>query len=395
MRREEAAARKVICASMSVVGLTCLVMAQLQGEVLCARAEVKASSSQTAALGDTPRFQNAKVETRTLQGSLRETLQRWATGTTKAEWFGYAVTQVKGERVICCVNHSENSHGRCGACALENNNSGVNINTPGPGEGTGTVALEGPQEMAVMFRAEGGKIGRIRIFSEDCVADAGGLKVLWLEGVKAGESVELLETFVTGEKAENEHHDSVGKNALVALALHGDPAADRAMEAMVSPNRPEWLRKEAAFWLGEARGEAGLRLLQKMAQNDPSTRVREQVTFALSVSGEPGALNEMIRMAHDDQSLQVRGQALFWLAQKAGKKAASAITGAIQDDPDTEVKKKAVFALSQMPVDEGIPKLIEVAQTNKNPEVRKQAMFWLGQSEDPRALAYFEKVLSQ
>jgi HEAT repeat protein len=103
----------------------------------------------------------------------------------------------------------------------------------------------------------------------------------------------------------------------------------------------------------------------------------------------------MIRMAKEDESSHVRGQALFWLAQKAGKKAAATITGAIENDPDTEVKKKAVFALSQMPKDEGVPKLIEVAQNNRNPAVRKQAMFWLGQSKDPRALAFFEKVLSQ
>jgi len=119
------------------------------------------------------------------------------------------------------------------------------------------------------------------------------------------------------------------------------------------------------------------------------------VVFALSVSREPGALTEMIRMAHEDPDGHVRGQALFWLAQKAGKKAESTITGAIQNDPDTEVKKKAVFALSQMPQDEGVPKLIEVATTNRNPEVRKQAMFWLGQSNDPRALEFFEKVLTR
>jgi HEAT repeat protein len=103
----------------------------------------------------------------------------------------------------------------------------------------------------------------------------------------------------------------------------------------------------------------------------------------------------MIRMAKDDESTHVRGQALFWLAQKAGQKAMGAITGAIENDPDTEVKKKAVFALSQMPKDEGVPKLIEVAKTNRNPEVRKQAMFWLGQSNDPRALDFFEQVLSR
>jgi hypothetical protein len=42
-----------------------------------------------------------------------------------------------------------------------------------------------------------------------------------------------------------------------------------------------------------------------------------------------------------------------------------------------------------------VPKLIEVAQNNRNPEVRKQAMFWLGQSHDPRALDFFEKILSR
>jgi hypothetical protein len=34
-----------------------------------------------------------------------------------------------------------------------------------------------------------------------------------------------------------------------------------------------------------------------------------------------------------------------------------------------------------------------VAKNNRNPEVRKQAMFWLGQSQDPRALTFFEEVL--
>jgi len=72
-----------------------------------------------------------------------------------------------------------------------------------------------------------------------------------------------------------------------------------------------------------------------------------------------------------------------------------AITAAIEDDPDTDIKKKAVFALSQLPKDQGVPLLIHVAKTNKNPAVRKQAMFWLGQSNDARALEFFEQVLKQ
>ncbi len=46
-----------------------------------------------------------------------------------------------------------------------------------------------------------------------------------------------------------------------------------------------------------------------------------------------------------------------------------------------------------LPKDEGVPLLIQTARNNRNPEVRKQAMFWLGQSQDVRALAFFEEVL--
>ena len=92
----------------------------------------------------------------------------------------------------------------------------------------------------------------------------------------------------------------------------------------------------------------------------------------------------------------MRGQALFWLAQRASKqRAAGAINEAIDKDPDTEVKKKAVFAPTQMPKDEGVPMPIQVARGNTNPAVRKQAMFWLGQSKDPRALKFFEDLLTK
>ena len=237
---------------------------------------------------------------------------------------------------------------------------------------------------------------RIRVASQDCTLDAGGLAFVWLTGVKDAESVALLEGFVrNGNFGERGGHEELGHGALTAIALHGDATADRAMESFVAPEQKEELRKQAAFWMGAARGKAGFNSLLRMAKSEASSEVRAQVTFALSVSNEPGAVDEMIRMAHDDASSHVRGQALFWLAQKAGKKAEGAITGAIENDPDTEVKKHAVFALSQLPKDEGVPKLIEVAQTNHNAEVRMQAMFWLGQSNDPRALEFFEKVLTR
>jgi len=334
---------------------------------------------------------NAKLETRPTAGTLAETFRDIAAQADKPEWIGYSVPEVAGDRSMCCGNYSD-GEGRCGTCRLEREHEDNSITTSKTG---GTVKLEGSRQLIVLLRLEARQVTRIRQASEDCTLDAGGLPFLWLTGVKPADSVSLLSEFVRTASLEGHGEHDLGQGALAAIAMHDDAAADRAFASFVAPDQPESLRKHASFWLGAARGKAGLALLQKMAKSDPSSEVRSQVAFALSVSHEPEALPEMIRMAKEDESAHVRGQALFWLAQKAGQKAVSAIQGAIENDPDTEVKKKAVFALSQLPKDEGVPKLIEVAKTNHNREVRKQAMFWLGQSNDPRALAFFEQVLSQ
>jgi len=360
--------------------------------VSCTVAQVaRGNAAQTAAqpAAETPRIENAKLETRAVSGSLDSTFHELIAKNQAPEWIGYSVDQIAGEHNSCCSNWGDD--GRCGTCFLETDHE-----TKGTEKYSGeTVRLEGTRQLLVLFRLEAQQVVRIRVVSANCVLDAGGLPFVWLTSVKPVESVSLLEVYVRSADFERHGDHGIGNGALTAIALHADPSADRAFESFTAPDQREELRRQAAFWMGAARGKSGLLGLHSMAKNDPSSKVRAQVAFALSISREPGALDEMIRMAHDDASTHVRGQALFWLAQKAGKKAASTITGAIENDPDTEVKKKAVFALSQMPKDEGVPKLIEVAQTNRNPEVRKQAMFWLGQSNDQRALQFFEKILSQ
>jgi len=347
---------------------------------------------QTRSSSNAPNVQNSRLNQQAATGSLDSQLKSWAAQVTTPQWLGYSVPEVAGNRSVCCGNGDWNGND-CGTCRLEKGDHGVNITG---NDGNSTVMLEGSREIAVLFRAENHQITKIRVASTECTLDAGGLPFVWLTNVKPAESVAVLTAFVRNERNDFRDDDNRhGHQALSAIALHADDSAEAALESFVRPDSPEELRKQTTFWLGEARGKSGFLALQKMVKSDPSSEVRSQVTFALSVSREPGAIDEMIRMAHDDESTHVRGQALFWIAQKAGKKAASAITNAIENDPDTEVKKKAVFALSQMPKDEGVPKLIDVAQSNRNPAVRKQAMFWLGQSNDPRALAFFEKILSQ
>ena len=384
---------RTVSALRRVLGLTLIVAGIGSAAVQLAKGGSTAPLAQTgtgaALAADAPRIENAKLQSRSAGASLDVTFREIAATAEKAEWVGYRVDEVGGEHGVCCNNNWNG--GNCGTCQLERENGGSSSTTPTDGN----VKLEGSRQLVVLYRLEAKQVVKIRVASDGCTLDAGGLPFVWLTGMKASESVTLLATYVRGSNFEDRGDRGTGNGALTAIALHADASADRALESFVMPEQRENLRRQTAFWMGAARGSVGLVALQHMAKTDPSSDVRAHVAFALSVSHEPGALDEMIRMAHDDASSHVRGQALFWLAQKAGKKAIGTITGAIENDPDTDVKKKAVFALSQLPKDEGVPKLIEVAQTNRNPAVRKQAMFWLGQSNDPRALQFFEKVLTQ
>ena len=106
---------------------------------------------------------------------------------------------------------------------------------------------------------------------------------------------------------------------------------------------------------------------------------------------------DLVRLARDESvGRRAREQAVFWLGQAAGDAAVKDLAALVGDDTlDRDVREQAVFALSQEPHDVGVPALIQVARTNKDPEVRKKAFFWLGQTNDPRALALFEEVLTR
>ncbi len=340
------------------------------------------------------RVANAKAETRqAAQGLEREVNAIAARG--DASWIAYRLPMVAGPRQMCCWDGVVDADHAAGQCRLEGG-GGITMNSGDDTSRGGTrIVVEPASEFTVFARVEHNQVGRIRTFTPDCEIDAGGMPVVWLENVKPDDSVAWLATLVTSAPDTGERHDRVARPAMTAIALTNAPAADRALEAFAAPARPEWLRGEVAFWIGSSRGENGARILARMIAQDPSDKVREKVTFGLSVNKTPAALATLVQTAKDDRSTRVRGQALFWLAQRAGQQAVAAIANAIDNDPETEVKKKAVFALSQLPKDEGVPKLIEVARTNRNPEVRKQAFFWLGQSKDPRAVQFFEEILTK
>ena len=162
-----------------------------------------------------------------------------------------------------------------------------------------------------------------------------------------------------------------------------------------SANCPLDAGGKAVHWFNNVAVNDSVNFLKTFIAPNATRRLMDSATTAIALTEGEQPLNELITLARDGASANVKGSALFWLAQRAGQKAVGTINAAIENDPDTEVKKKAVFALSQLPKDQGVPLLIEQARTNKNAAVRKQAMFWLGQSKDPRALKFFEEILTK
>jgi HEAT repeat protein len=247
--------------------------------------------------------------------------------------------------------------------------------------------------MVMVARLTAGRIDRVSFVDARCTVDAGTRKVYWMPNVRPADSVRVLTEVVRhAASRENVGGDIEDSAAIAAIALTGDPAADTALASFVAADQPAKLRRDAAFWMGVARGAAGAAGVDRLAASDADESLREHLTFVLTLTGDRG-LERLIDMARHDASSGVRRQAVFWLSQKAGERAITTIGRAVNEDPDVEVRKQAVFALSQLPKDEGVPKLIALARTHRNGEVRKQAMFWLGQSGDPRALTLFEELL--
>jgi HEAT repeat protein len=411
-----------------------------------------------------PRISNGQLSTRPAGASFADTFRSAVAAQADTGWIGYAVPVVSGERNMCCSNSGSvwmsggvivSDGPCCSSCRLEPSQDGVASSTTNqstrPG---GPIKLEASARAVVLYRVVNRAVERIRIFSEDCELDAGGRPVTWLENVRPTDSIAMLESFAIPAA---DRGDKVSDGAISAIALHGDPAADAALDRLVAVNQPESVRRRIPFWLGNARGAHGLEVLRRLLRDDPSAEVRKRAIFGVSQSREPGAfdtlanialsgsttamrseavfwvaqtknakapaviqevlekdaaqevrkkavfalsqlpqnsgVDALINVARKNADASIRGEAIFWLGQKAGTKAASEITDRIEQDPDTDVKKKAVFALSQLPKDEGVPRLIQVARTNPNPAVRKQAMFWLGQSKDPRAIDFFADIL--
>lgn len=157
-----------------------------------------------------------------------------------------------------------------------------------------------------------------------------------------------------------------------------------------------WRPGDRVTDLGTVSAAAAAGYLLGLARRDDGRAAREAI-FPAALADSVTIWRDLLTIARNRTVRNdTRKQAVFWLGQAAEEAATGGLDSlADGDDEALEVREAAVFALSQRPRDEGIPALIRIASSHRDARLRRRAMFWLAQSDDPRALALFEEILTK
>jgi HEAT repeat protein len=321
-------------------------------------------------------IENACVEVRsgTSPSSALDAVGRGKT----AEWVGWSFQAVPDAGDACCFTNNFKRRG----CSLSDRDTSWGTSD--------SWAKSGKTDAYVLVELKAGVALRVRVVSSSCPVDGANRRLVWLGPVDAGTSIAALSRLLDAKLKE----DDVEEAALAAIAYHAEARADAVIEKRAfDRSLSEEARKQAIFWAGNARGEAGYRLVERVLATDPDGDIREHAVFALTQSSVPGAADRIKKVAVEDRDNNVRAQALFWLAQTNAKGAGEWIVGRLDAEQDDHVREQAVFALSQL--EDGTDWLLKVLRSKRDTETIRRALFWLGQSNDPRALQEIEKILEK
>jgi hypothetical protein len=251
-----------------------------------------------------PRVTNGDVRQTASTGALtRASLDGLARASGTA-WLAYAVPLVPGDRSICDgITYTDSAQ------VHQRENKTGSTSPP-------VMMLEGPRALWVLYRLEDGAIRRIRMASEDCTLDAGGLAVHWIAGVTPADSVAVLSSFLVTSASRR-----LTDGALAALAMHAEPAAlERLMTAARGGETPH-VRGQALFWLAQRAGEKAIGTISDAIANDPETDVKRRAVFALSQLPRDEGVPRLIDVARSNSNPVVRKQAMFWLGQSKDPRA--------------------------------------------------------------------------
>jgi hypothetical protein len=245
------------------------------------------------ALAGQPAVANGPLVTRDASAGLAPAVSAVATAVDDTAWIGYAVPARGGDRV--CWDQER-----------------AGVSNP-----SGVTRLEPADALHVLLRVERGQVVRVRLSSPDCAIDAGGRTLTWLTGVRAADSVALLDGYASRADAPR----ALADGALAALALHAEPAALDRLLALARDATTGHTRGQALFWLGQRAGDRAAGAITRAIETDPDTAVKRQAVFALSQLPAADGVPRLIEVARAHSNASVRKQAFFWLGQSKDPRA--------------------------------------------------------------------------
>ena len=296
----------------------------------------------------------------------------------EGQWLAFSMPVLDGTRSPCCWKGKWNGMGEVG-CSLESRHQSYGTRSDSPHA----------DNVIIFSEIRDGQVQTLRLVGESCPVEGNGTGVTWIGSVDNAAGLDWLETL-----ARLDGSGSTGEMALFAFAVHRDEDAGKRLYSLAKDVGGD-LSQEAIFWLGEARGEQGFKLLKRLLAELPRSDRRREINFALAQNNTPEAAELLLEISKLDPDPEQRGNAMFWLAEEYPEQAQNWLLEVIRTEQDEDVLEQAVFAISQLPDDSGSRILLYLAQDKQaSRTVRHQALFWLAQSDDDKTIAALTELLT-
>ena len=229
---------------------------------------------------------NAVVEKRTPSADFARDVQTVA-GRPAAAWIGYRVPIAR--RPNAAMQTTETCCGRC--------------------------RLAPSTDLVVLARVQQGAVAEVRPLAVDCDVDAGGMTLVWFDGVSAEASVAWLSTLVT----QSEANRRISENALFAISQHAGAAASAAIVRFAQTGTPQ-MRGRALSWLAQRAANEALPVIDA-ALKDPELEVKKQAVNALVRFPNQEGIPKLIEVARTHSNPEVRRQAMLRLGDSKDPRA--------------------------------------------------------------------------
>ena len=229
---------------------------------------------------------NAVVEKRTPSADFARDVQTVA-GRPAAAWIGYRVPIAR--RPNAAMQTTETCCGRC--------------------------RLAPSTDLVVLARVQQGAVAEVRPLAVDCDVDAGGMTLVWFDGVSAEASVAWLSTLAT----QSEANRRISENALFAISQHAGAAASAAIVRFAQTGTPQ-MRGRALSWLAQRAANEALPVIDA-ALKDPELEVKKQAVNALVRFPNQEGIPKLIEVARTHSNPEVRRQAMLRLGDSKDPRA--------------------------------------------------------------------------